>query len=135
MNNDLHAYLSLQFLNAEAYSFKEFKSYLLEREKTRKKLLGESKVKETQFRDMIQGLQQENADFQAKMVTLEASLKSKDKILRENKELANLVSVKDEEISKLKESLSNMQSVIEKKDTNIKKLQVQAEDLQKRVHA
>ena len=83
---------------------------------------------------MIQGLQQENADFQAKMVTLEASLKSKDKILKENKELANLVSVKDEEISKLKESLSNMQSVIEKKDTNIKKLQVQAEDLQKRVH-
>ena len=57
---------------------------------------------------MIQGLQQENADFQAKMVTLEASLKSKDKILRENKEIANLVSVKDEEISKLKESLSNM---------------------------
>ena len=122
-----------QFLGPESYNYTEFKVHLEGRSETRQRLIEESKRKETEIRDMMVAIGNENDALRARVASLEGQLKSKDRLTKENQELAGLLRKKDFEMQQAAHERADLRKRLEAKTAELDTMQLRVQSLMKQV--
>jgi kinesin family protein 23 len=120
-----------KFLGPESYNYTEFKVHLERRSETRQRLIEESKRKETEIRDMMVAIGNENDALRARVASLEGQLKSKDRLTKENQELAGLLRKKDFEMQQAAHERADLRKRLEAKTAELDTMQLRVQSLMK----